>query len=163
MCGGQQRAAVPHETCCVTNGFCSSWLPSICLYCLCENHKPLPMQEAYFGGQTFELSTASITTSLSFLLDGPWRTCPAHRAPTSHEKEGACLMGNGPHSFLGPWAYLCQQPLSTSPCLWKDFMRTQAHAEMCLLPHDGNSNSKVHQRRARIYHQAVSPVCFQIS
>lgn len=35
--------------------------------------------------------------------------------------------------------------LSASPCLWKDFTKTQAHLEMCLLPCDRKSDSKVQE------------------
>lgn len=158
------------ESCSTTRDLlCDKWLSQL----LTTKHMPvLPLWEApqsssYAIGLFWRPNTStehtSITTSLSFLLDGPWRTCPAHRAPTSQEKERSCLMRNGPHPFLGPWSDPCQQPLSTSPCLWKDFMRTQAHDEMCLLPHDETSDSKVHQHSAGTYHRAVSPVCFQIS
>lgn len=86
----------------------------------------------------------------------PMKICPEHRASTSHQK-GACLRRNG--SMTTP--FINSFSFSASPCLCKDFMKTQVHLEICLLPCDGESDSKVHQHSARTY-RAVSPICFQI-
>lgn len=75
--GSAENCNTTWDSYCMTNGFHSSWLPSIPLYRLCgKHHNPFPTQQAYFGGQTLELSAAIIKTSSGFLLvllDTPWR------------------------------------------------------------------------------------------